>query len=355
MGFGSILQKKLPENDPLAHYAEQVLASVERGAELTKSLLAFSRKQVLNPHLVNINDVIRRAAKFLQRIMGEDIKLETRFIVDGLTVNADPGQIEQVLMNLATNARDAMPNGGSFSITTDSIEIDTDFVRSHGFGEPGRYACLTAGDTGYGMETDTASRVFEPFFTTKDIGKGTGLGLSIVYGIVKQHNGYIDVSSEPGKGTSFRIYLKHVKGDLPVAPQWEDLHLLTGGGETILLAEDDGIIRDLVNTLLIESGYTVIDAVDGEDAVRKYLENREAIELVLLDVIMPKKSGKKVLDEIKVFRPDIRAVLISGYPEDGNDIDELLTGGVPLLLKPVTPQLLLKTIRDVLNHGKGET
>ena len=316
VSYGGVLQMKMAEDDPLMPYVDKMLTVVDRAAALTQSLLAFSRKQVINLQPCNLNDIIRKVEKFLARIIGEDIEIQTTFREDPLAVNVDSGQIEQVLMNLATNARDAMPHGGSLSIATESTEIDREFIKAHGYGEPGRYALFSVSDTGAGMDAATIKRIFEPFFTTKELGKGTGLGLAVVYGIVKQHGGYINVYSEPGKGTTFRICLPLLKSDEYAGTEPASRPRPTGGTETILLAEDETELRQLLKDVLTEFNYTVIEAVDGEDAVSKFTGNRERIQLLLLDLIMPKKSGKHACDEIQKMGSDVRTIFISGYPPD---------------------------------------
>lgn len=350
IGYGSILQMKMPEDDLLRPIVDKMLNAADRAAGLTQSLLTFSRKQVINLRAVNLNDVIRNVEKFLARIIGEDIDLKKEIGEEPLIVNVDSGQIEQVLMNLATNARDAMPHGGSLSITTGRADIDEDYIKAHGYGEPGRYALFSLTDTGIGMDATTAKRIFEPFFTTKEVGKGSGLGLAVVYGIVKQHGGYIDVHSETGRGTTFMIYLPLLPGGIPGDTETPPLPLPHEGKETILLAEDEAEIRKLACDVLTEFGYTVIEAVDGEDAIRKFGENREKIELLLLDLVLPKKNGKDVYDEVRRMGSNVRAIFVSGYPRDVIRRDGILTEGYELIMKPVSPQNLLRKIREVLDR-----
>ena len=232
---------------------------------------------------------------------------------------ADAGQIEQVLMNLAANARDAMPEGGTLTIETGTAELDMDFLKIHEYGKPGMYAMITVTDTGHGMDENTRQRIFEPFFTTKEVGKGTGLGLSMVYGIIKQHSGYINCYSEQGKGTTFRIYLPLIKEEAKEAKAAaEGYTALTGGTETILLAEDEEEVRKLMKLVLEEAGYKVIEAVDGQEALEKFRENKDSIDLLLLDVIMPKINGKGVYEEAKKIKPDVKAlfqavILLTSY------------------------------------------
>ncbi len=347
IGYGNLLQMKIREDDPLMMYARQILAASEKAANLTQSLLAFSKKQISNPEPTNINGLIIGLEKLLSRVIGEDIEL--RVILTGdLTVMADGIQIEQVLMNLCTNARDAMPHGGTLIIETELIELDREFITAHGYGEPGVYVLISVTDTGTGMDESTRERIFEPFFTTKEIGKGTGLGLSIVYGIVKQHNGFINCYSEPGKGTTFKIYLPAIKAEVQEA-KTEEIHELIPATETVLLAEDEEEVRSLAKQILEEAGYKVIDAVDGEDAVNKFMENKDKIDLLLFDVIMPKMSGKEAYDRINKMRPGIKLLLTSGYPADFISREDIFEKRLDFIPKPISPTALLKKVREVLN------
>ena len=249
-------------------FIDEVLAGAERAAELTHSLLAFSRKQTITLKQVDINDIVRRINRMLVRVIGEDIKLTNVLINRELTVMADRGQVEQVLLNLATNARDAMPDGGELTIQTGMINVDSSYAEGHFFENTGMYAVLTVSDTGMGMDHKTRENIFEPFFTTKEVGKGTGLGLAMVYGIVKQHSGDINVQSEPGKGTTFRVYLPMITNTTEEEPETVQSVPL-GNGETILLAEDDPQVRNVTGMYLREFGYKVIEAENGEEAIRR--------------------------------------------------------------------------------------
>jgi len=349
IGYASILQMKLAENNPLRMNVEHILTSAERGAQLTQRLLAFSRKQIINPKLVDLREIIRKMEHLLIRIMGENIALRTIPADEALMVTVDTGQMEQVLMNLATNARDSMPDGGTLTIETVSTELDEGYAMTHGYGKPGRYAVITVSDTGTGMAEETRVRIFEPFFTTKEIGKGTGLGLSIAYGIMKQHDGYINVYSEPGEGTTLKLYLPQVRSEIKTAHVQESIPFLSGI-ETILLAEDDSGVRNLTKKVLEESGYTVIEAVDGEDAVSKITEHKERIQLVILDVVMPKKNGKEVYEEIKKTAPGIRVLFTSGYTANTIQTREFLDKGLHFIPKPVSPKQLLQKVREVLDE-----
>ena len=346
VGHCTILTMKMVKDDPLLSNVQQVLAAADRAAGLTQSLLAFSRKTPLQTRPANLNDIVDRFEKLLVRLLRADIEVRCSLTGEDLTVMANPGQIEQVLMNLATNARDAMPRGGILWIGTGIVELDREFIRIHGYGTPGRYASITCSDNGVGMDTETAQRIFEPFFTTKEVGKGTGLGLAIVYGIVQQHQGYINCYSEPGKGTSFRIYLplaRQAEGDKAAGTE----PALPGGSETILIAEDDAAARSLTRQILETFGYTVIETVDGEDAVRQFRAHRDRIGLVLLDVIMPKKNGREACREIQKLEPEIKCLFTSGYAADifGEEEKKELN----FIPKPIIPTQLLKQIRKILD------
>ncbi|MEW6739751.1 MAG: ATP-binding protein [Nitrospirota bacterium] len=348
IGYGSLLKTNMDREDPLVAYVEQILSSSERAANLTQQLLAFSRKQIISPKPVNLNEVIKRTEKLLLRLIGEDIELKTILADKDLTAMADSGQIEQVLMNLATNARDAMPHGGLLTIETELVELDKEYIKTHAVETPGIYARISVTDTGIGMDEKTRERIFEPFFTTKEFGKGTGLGLAIVYGIIKQHNGYINVYSEPGKGTTFRIYIPLIKPEFKEAESIV-LPAPKGGTETILAAEDDAEVRRLTKEVLENFGYKVIEAVNGVDAINKFIENKDRIQFLLFDLIMPKKNGKEAYEEIRKIMPDIKVLFTSGYPADIIHEKGVLEEGINFISKPVSPDDLLRKVREVLD------
>jgi PAS domain S-box-containing protein len=351
IGYGNLAEMKLPDDHAVRHDLEQILRSADRAAALTQSLLAFSRKQPIRMELIGLNEVISKFEKFLLRLLREDIELTIQRADEELIVMADRGQIEQVIMNLVTNARDAMPGKGRLLIETALIFLNEDFSKSHGYGRPGEFAMISVSDTGMGMDEKTKQKIFEPFFTTKEIGKGTGLGLATVYGIVKSHGGFINVYSEPGRGTAFKIYLpvtreaaeQKIIGILKPAP-------LKGGTETILVAEDDDALRKLTTVILSHMGYRVIEAMDGNDAVEKFINNKDAIKLVILDGIMPGLNGKEVYREIAALRPDMRCIFISGYAEDIFTKDGIPIEKVDFLMKPITPSVLLNKVREVLDR-----
>ncbi|OGW26597.1 MAG: hypothetical protein A2X56_07790 [Nitrospirae bacterium GWC2_57_13] len=348
IGYGNLALMKQNVDADTRQYIDQILESADRAAHLTHSLLAFSRKQIINPRPLKLGDVISRMHNLLSRIIGEDIELRIYPHDEEFPVLADPTQLEQVLMNLATNARDAMPDGGLLLIEIQPVELTEEYVRTHAFAKPGRYMLLSVTDTGHGMEEYLKEKIFEPFFSTKDIGKGTGLGLSMVYGIVKQHNGYINVYSEPGKGTTFKIYLPLIEGEL-APPELRPPVEVVGGTETILLAEDDPAVRNLAATLLRAQGYKVIIAEDGEEAVARFRENQKAISLVVLDVVMPKKSGKTAYDEINLIRPGQKALFVSGYTSNLIHKKGILEEGREFISKPFTPSSFLQKVRAVLD------
>ncbi len=347
IGYGNLILMKLPENDPARHFVEQILVTADRAAELTQGLLAFSRKRVLNMKPVQLNDIISGFRTFLGRIIGEQIVISTDLRNDPVFIYADSSQIEQVLMNLATNARDAMPDGGIITISLESSVLDGDFIKSHGYGEPGEYACILVSDTGVGMDEETVKKIFEPFFTTKEAGKGTGLGLSIAYGIVKEHNGYILASSKIGSGTTFRIYLPLIKSveQRPEIPHYREPQ---GGHETILIAEDDSSVREITAKLLAGYGYSVIEAEDGDDALKKFAEAQDGVQLLILDVLMPGKGGREVADTLRQLSPEVKALFTSGYPLDLLVNKNILPDNVNFFVKPIAPRELLRKVREVL-------
>ncbi len=347
-GYGKLIQMETDENGLVHDYAEKILASSERAAQLVQGLLAFSRKQASRLRPVNLNETVKRAEHLLLRLIGEDTKLVITLTKSECVVLADSGQIEQVLMNLATNARDAMPDGGTLAIGTESVELDGEFVRMHGLDKVGPYAVVSVSDTGWGMDEETKKRIFEPFFTTKEIGKGTGLGLAMVYGIVQQHHGAIDVLSKPGGGATFKIYLPVVnfKAEEIAA---ENLPSPVGGTETILLAEDEDGVREIVRTICNRAGYKVIEAIDGDDAIRKFKENKDGIQLFVSDVMMPGKNGKEAYDEIRTIRPDMKAVFMSGYAEDVISNKTVLDEKLHFIPKPILPSEFLRKIRMALD------
>jgi PAS domain S-box-containing protein len=348
LGYGHILITKKGEDELVKNCVSQIISQSQKAANLTKDLLTFSRKQVMNPRPTNLNDLIKTTEKMLVRLIGEHIEFRTNLADKDLIVTIDSVHIEQSLMNLATNARDAMPDRGALTINTEFVELDNGFINAHGYGEVGRYALINFADTGIGMDDVTRKRIFEPFFTTKEVGKGTGLGLAMVYGIVKQHNGFINVYSEPGRGTVFKIYLPITES----AAEKNDTMVLIaqkGGTETVLIAEDEAETRKVIKILLEEFGYRVIEAVNGEDAVNKFIENKDRIQFAIFDAVMPKKSGMEAYKEIKKMKPDMKALFMSGYTAD--QTKHILEEGLHLLSKPIAPDELLRKMREIIGGG----
>jgi PAS domain S-box-containing protein len=347
-GYGEMTLRKLREEDPLRGKVDQILKAADRAAGLTRQLLAFSRQQVLQPKIVDLNDLVSNVEKMLRRLIGEDIDLATSLDSALGSVRADPGQIEQVLMNLAVNARDAMPDGGRLTIQTQNVELGPGDAAHRPPTRAGLYVMLVVTDTGTGMDAETLSHLFEPFFTTKDLGKGTGLGLSTVYGIVKQSDGYIWCESEVGKGTTFRIHLPRVDEDVPrkrptVTPG------LAHGTETILLIEDDPSLRDLVGEILEGAGYTVLVADNGPKALQLSEEFAGAIHLIVTDVIMPGPTGRHTAETIKATRSEVKILFMSGYTSEAIAKHGVLSPGARFLGKPFSTEDLLRKIREVLD------
>jgi two-component system NtrC family sensor kinase len=348
IGYASILQMKIPPDAPLRPNVDQVLAAAQRAASLTQGLLAFSRKQIINPKPLEVNDRVRRIERLLRRIIGEDIDLAVRYASEDRTILMDAGQLEQVIINLATNARDAMPAGGVLRIETGTAAMDAEFIGRHGFGQAGHYAVITVSDTGTGMDEQTRMHIFEPFFTTKEIGKGTGLGLSTVYGIVKQNNGFILCDSEPGSGSTFRLYFP-LAGEVPGADAAAAPPLAPGGSETILIAEDDEMIRDLFRMVFTDNGYQVLTAGDGDEALAEFRKHPADIDLLVIDVIMPKKNGRDLYEEVRRIRPGIKVLFTSGYTDNIVHKQGLLDEGIHFVTKPVELAAMLKRVRDILD------
>ena len=350
LGYSDLILNKAKDNDPVKHYVEEIMEASKRAAVLTNNLLSFSRKQTVSLAVIDLSEVIKSNEAFLRRLISEDIELKITCTGDPLAVLADRGQIEQVIMNLVTNARDAMPNGGKLSIETQPVTMDQEFIETHGYGKAGEYVMFSVSDSGVGMDKETLLRIFEPFFTTKEQGHGTGLGLSMAYGIVKKHDGFINVYSEPGTGTIFRIYLpREQAGSLAGKIETSEVAPLRGGTETILVGEDDADLLRLSTRILSHYGYRVIEAVDGQDAVDKFIEYGESIDLVLLDAIMPKKNGREAFQEMRMLCPDLKTVFVSGYTRDifadGNQLDE----NSVFIQKPISTDELVATVRAMLD------
>jgi PAS domain S-box-containing protein len=332
-------------------YARHILSAAHRGAELTRGLLAYSRKQPLHLTETDLNRAVRRVLGLLRRVIGEDIDLVVNLRDGALPVLIDEGQIDQVLMNLAANARDAMPGGGTFTIETGERKMDEAFICRHGFGEPGTWATLHLRDNGTGMEEETRDKIFEPFFTTKEVGRGTGLGLSIVYGIILQHSGFIQCESRAGSGTVFTIYLPLRMSQSDPPPEKSADITGRGHGETILIAEDDEQVRKITSSTLEASGYRVIEARDGVEAVELFRIHQDSIDLLLIDVIMPRKNGREALEEIRSLDSGVKACFISGYSDDILRDRGIPAPRIPVLPKPLPPLRLAAEVRSLLDAG----
>ena len=333
---------------------EEIKKAGDKAASLTRQLLAFGRKQVTKPEVMDINEVISEMEKMFKRMIGEDIEFLTLFEHDLWKVFADSGQIDQVIMNLVVNARDAMPQGGKLTIETANVELDGNYFREHGIEgkKSGHYVMLAISDTGSGMDKETREHIFEPFFTTKEVGKGTGLGLSTVYGIVKQNNGFVWVYSEPGKGTIFKIYLPRVKGDAEPEEKEQTSVAELGGSETVLIVEDDDSLRHFAQKALQQQGYRTLVAENGEDALEVSKEYEGSIDLMITDVVMPKMGGREAADRLLSLYPQMKVIYMSGYPDNAIVHHGVLEAGLNFLDKPFTPKGLAHKVREALDAEK---
>jgi len=348
MGYGEIVHGRLADEDPLKGKVAQILKAGERAAELTRQLLAFGRKQVLQPKILDLNAVVSNMQKMLPRVLGEDVELVAALEPNLGSVLADPGQIDQILMNLAVNARDAMPEGGRITIETSNADLDAGYVATHRPARTGPHVLLTVTDTGSGMDGATQALIFEPFFTTKAVGQGTGLGLSTVYGIVKQSGGYIWVYSEVGVGTTFKIYLPRVDEEAPHARDEAPRSFLRGV-ETVLLVEDEVSLREILREILDANGYTVLVGRDGADALQLAVAHAGPIQLMVTDVIMPGVTGPKIAELLAPTRPEMKVLFISGYSDESVTRHGLVGPGRAFLSKPFGPELLLRRVRESLD------
>ena len=350
LGSADLVLDTLTAGAPERGEVEEIRKAALRAADLTHQLLAFSRQQVIAPTVLNPNAVVANMDKLLRRLLGEDVELRAVLAPDLATVKADPSQLEQVILNLAVNARDAMPNGGKLTIETQNVDLDQEYVRGHLSAQPGPFVMLAVSDTGVGMDAATQARIFEPFFTTKETGKGTGLGLATVYGIVKQSGGWIWVYSEPGDGTTFKIYFpRAAEPAAPAAPSPAP-PVSVRGSETVLLVEDDEMIRTLVPKVLKANGYTVLVAANGREAERVAGQHDGPIHLLMTDVVMPGMSGREVAQRLAAARAGIRVLYLSGYTDDAIVHHGVLEPGVAFLQKPFTPAVLGRKVREVLDR-----
>lgn len=351
LGHSDLMMMRLRPGDPLIGDIKEIIKAAKRATDLTRQLLAFSRKQVMQPRLLNLNGIISDMKKMLNRLIGEDITLETLLSPDLGQVLVDPGQIDQVIMNLVVNARDAMPKGGTLTIETGNALLDEVQVRSYMGAKPGAYVLLSVKDSGSGMSEELQSHIFEPFFTTKELGKGTGLGLSTVYGIVKQSNGYIRVDSLPGQGTVFKIFLPQQQGKAESGLKLERGKVSLRGGETILLAEDNELVRGLTRSVLEHFGYQVLETKDGEEAGRMSKGYEGPIHLLLTDVVMPGISGRVLAEQLQISRPGIKILFMSGYSEEAVLLQGMQILGAHFLQKPFTPEELGLLVREILDSA----
>ncbi|MBE7467429.1 MAG: response regulator [Planctomycetes bacterium] len=346
--------ERLAAEDPLFTELELILKTGERAAALTRQLLAFSRKQILAPRTLNLNSIVSEMQRMLSRLISEDIELLT--VLEPLlgAIKADPSQVEQVIMNLVVNARDAMPQGGRLTIETRNAELDDAYARSHPSVKPGAYVMIAVADTGVGMDEATQAKIFDPFFTTKELGRGTGLGLSTVYGIVRQSEGHIWVYSVPGQGSVLKVYFPRVYSAVDTVVKAELAKTAEAGKATILVAEDEQAIRDLIREILTVRGYTVLTASDGEEAFRLAQTHSGTIDLLMADVVMPKLSGKDLAARVVALRPEIQTLYMSGFSDDTLTNRGVLSGDVEFIEKPFTLDTLTDRVKSILAKGKSK-
>jgi two-component system cell cycle sensor histidine kinase/response regulator CckA len=348
LGYSDLTLRTLEDNDSARHKIEEIQRAAKRAASLTQQLLAFSRKQVLQPKVLDLNSIVTDMDRMLRRLIGEDIDLVTILEPQLGRVRADPGQIEQILMNLVVNSRDAMPAGGKLTIETRNMYLDESYAQTHLTVQPGQYVMLAVSDTGVGMETEIREYIFEPFFTTKEKGKGTGLGLSTIYGIVKQSGGNIWVYSEVGHGTTFKIYLPLVDESLSIEPAVIATQVAKGS-ETILMVEDEGSLRELIREILEQGGYKVVVACDGREALSAGLEFDGAIDLLITDVVMPELNGRELAEHLTRNCSKVQVLFMSGYTDDAVVRHGVLEEGAYFLQKPFTADALLRKVREILD------
>ena len=352
-GYSALALRRLGEEHPIASYLEEIKKAGDRAANLTRQLLAFGRKQLLQPLPLSLNDVVTDMSKMLRRLIGENIDFVAKLSPDLKQIKADPGQVEQVLVNLVVNARDAMPTGGTLTIETANAQLDGAYASKHVGVNPGPYTMLAVSDTGIGMDQGTQLRIFEPFFTTKEKGKGTGLGLSTVYGIIRQSGGNVWVYSEPQRGTSFKIYLPQIDAEVEGDGAAAVLSSIKRGSETVLLVEDEDMVRNLATELLKENGYKVVEASGGEEAIRLCRNHKGPIHLLITDVVMPKMSGKDVARRLQMVHPETKVLFMSGYTDEAIVHHGIVDSHIAFIQKPFSETALMQKIRDVLDVVNG--
>ena len=349
-GYNRMILDELSPMDPLRGYAEEVLKAADRAGAITNQLLAFSRRQIIQPRVISVNAVVSQTEKMLRRLLGEDIQLVFDLPAGIGNIKADPNQIAQAIVNLAVNARDAMPTGGRISVETANVDLDENYARTHMGVKPGPFVMIAMSDTGHGMDAATRQRIFEPFFTTKVQGKGTGLGLATVYGMIKQAGGDIWVYSEVGRGTTFKLYFPRVDEKVMDQTGSEPLPH-AASGETVLVVEDEAAVRELTVKMMKQLGYSVLSAASGSEAVEISRAHPGTIALLLTDVVMPHMSGRQVADQLLASRPDLKVLYLSGYTENTVIHHGVLDNGVDFLPKPFSRETLGQKVRQILGKG----
>jgi signal transduction histidine kinase len=354
-GHSEMLLRQLDPGDPRRKHGEQIEKAAYFAAALTRQLLTFSRKQIIQPRVLNLNTIVLNVERMLRRLIGEDIEFSTVLEPLAAYIKADPGQIEQVIMNLAVNARDAMPAGGKLTVTTANTTLDANYLKNLPELSAGDYVMLAISDTGTGMSDEVKAHLFEPFFTTKPTGKGTGLGLATCFGIVKQNTGHIALYSELGQGTTFKVYFPRIQSALEPTPSRTETAEVGGGDETVLLVEDEPGVRELAATTLRDKGYTVLEASNGEEGLRTAQQHEGKFDLVLTDVVMPVMGGKEMADALLVAYPHTKVLFTSGYTEDALGLHGVLRPGLVFLQKPYMTATLARKVREVLDEDYAAT
>ncbi len=353
LGCSELLLRDFDPEDRRREEVEEIRRAAQRATSLTHQLLAFGRRQVLQPRVLDLNEIVENMNRMLRRMIGEDIQFLTILTPRLWPVKVDPGQIEQVIMNLVVNARDAMPDGGRLTLETSNLNLDEEYARRHISVKPGAYVMMAVTDTGCGMDAETRSHLFEPFFTTKEKGKGTGLGLSTVYGIIKQSGGNVWAYSEVGRGSTFKVYLPRAEEAVKSYKPKEIASAAAKGTETILLVEDEDAVRTMISRVLQGSGYTVLEACQGKEAIEVCQKHRGLIHLMVTDVIMPQMSGRELAERLGAVRPEMKVLFMSGYPDNAIVHHGVLDAGTAFLQKPFTLSALENKVREVLEPNAG--